>query len=64
MVEESFISACPDDFDERSELYFLRRLPRQEASRLESHVAVCPACLVEIDADRAFLSCLRDALQQ
>jgi Putative zinc-finger len=64
MLEEPVNNACPNDFDERSELYCLRRLPRPEALRLESHLAVCPACLVEFGAAKAFLSCLRDALQQ
>jgi|SRR5947209_3088581 len=64
IVEAIVINGCPEDLDERSELYCLHRLSHTEVSELESHLAVCPACLLDVTDARAFLSCLRMALRE
>ena len=55
---------CPNDLDERLELYCLNRLKADEATRLEDHLAICPACLYEaLDTDM-FLESLISALEE
>lgn len=56
--------ACPNDLDERMELYCLNRLRPDEARRFEDHLAICPACLYEaLDTDM-FLESLISALEE
>ncbi len=56
--------ACPNDLDERMELYCLNRLRPDEATRFEDHLAICPACLYEaLDTDM-FLESLISALEE
>lgn len=55
---------CPNDLDERLELYCLDRLCRAEARQLEGHVAQCPACLYELLDTDLFLDSLVSALDE
>lgn len=58
------ITACPEDLDERTELYCLDRLPVGETRRFERHLAECPACLCEVFNTDLFLDCLKSALRE
>lgn len=55
---------CPNDLDERMELYCLARLCPAEARQLEGHVAKCPACLYELLDTDFFLESLVSALDE
>jgi anti-sigma factor RsiW len=55
---------CPNDLDERMELYCLDRMHPAEARELENHVATCPACLYEMLGTDFFLESLVSALHE
>lgn len=58
------ITACPDDLDERSELFCLNRLTLDETRSFEKHLAKCPACLCEVFETDLVLDSLRLALHE
>ncbi len=63
-MEQITITACPDDLDERTELFCLNRLTLEETKKFERHLAVCPACLCEVFEADLFLDSLRLALHE
>ncbi len=58
------MSCCPDDLDERTELYCLNRLPAAEVDRFEAHLLTCPACLDQVLETDLFLESLITALKE
>ena len=57
-------AGCPNDLDERMELYCLNRLSAAEMKRFEAHLANCPACLYEVLDTDMFLESLIEALRE
>lgn len=55
---------CPNDLDERTELYCLNRLAPTEVKAFEAHLAACPACLDQVLETDLFLESLLTVLEE
>jgi hypothetical protein len=55
---------CPDDIDERMELYCLHRLSDEQNTKFEQHLAICPVCLFETLETDSFIESLVLALKE
>jgi anti-sigma factor RsiW len=58
------MAACPNDLDERMELYCLHRLGAAQEREFEAHLAVCPACMRELLDTELFIESLVLALKE